>query len=74
VVAEHVRGLPTRRGSPTRVGGLVDVVRSPAYSTGVGLVAYGAAQGRQAASRNREAQVNDRGLIKRAWTRLAEMF
>ena len=40
-VAEQVLGLPVRRGSPTRIGGLVDVVKSPAYSTGVGLVVYG---------------------------------
>ncbi|HVK71803.1 MAG TPA: cell division protein FtsA [Kofleriaceae bacterium] len=73
-VAEHVLGLPTRRGFPTKVGGLVDVVKSPAYSTGVGLVVYGANQGRQLTTRTREAQQGDRGLIKRAWTRLAEMF
>jgi cell division protein FtsA len=46
-MAEHVLGLPVRRGSPTGVGGLVDVVKSPSYSTGVGLVKYGAEQLRQ---------------------------
>jgi cell division protein FtsA len=73
-VAEHVLGLPTRRGMPGKVGGLVDVVKSPAYSTGVGLVRYGAAQGRALATRAQAAQTGDRGLIKRAWSRLAEMF
>jgi len=73
-VAEHVLALPTRRGYPTRVGGLVDVVKSPAYSTGVGLVCYGAAQGRAAAARMQSAIQSDRGLFKRAWSRLAEMF
>jgi cell division protein FtsA len=34
--------LPVRRGAPAGVGGLVDVVKSPAYATGVGLVKYGA--------------------------------
>src|SRR5499427_3113649 len=43
-IAEQVLGLPTRRGVPTKIGGLVDVVRSPAYSTGVGLVMFGADQ------------------------------
>ena len=48
---EQVLGLPTRRGAPTKIGGLVDVVRSPAYSTGVGLVMFGAEQGgREAAA------------------------
>jgi cell division protein FtsA len=30
-----------RRGHPRAIGGLVDVVRSPMYATGVGLVLYG---------------------------------
>lgn len=41
-VAEHVIGLPVRRGAPQGVGGLLDVVSSPIYATGVGLVLYGA--------------------------------
>lgn len=40
-LAEDILGLPVRLGVPTGVGGLVDVVRSPVYSTGVGLVMYG---------------------------------
>ena len=43
-LAEQILGLPVRRGAPTGVGGLLDVVRSPAYATGVGLVKYGAAK------------------------------
>jgi cell division protein FtsA len=39
-VAERVFDMPIRCGSPTGVGGLVDVVASPAYATGVGLVLY----------------------------------
>ncbi|HWV38448.1 MAG TPA: cell division protein FtsA [Vulgatibacter sp.] len=41
-LAEEVLGLPTRRGYPRGIGGLVDVVKSPMYATGVGLVLYGA--------------------------------
>jgi len=40
-VAEDILGLPVRTGLPSQVGGLVDVVRSPMYATGVGLVLYG---------------------------------
>lgn len=40
-LAEQVFDFPVRRGSPRNIGGLVDVVRSPMYSTGVGLVMYG---------------------------------
>jgi cell division protein FtsA len=43
-VAEEVIGLPVRMGIPQGIGGLVDVVRSPVYSTGVGLLQYGAQQ------------------------------
>ncbi|GAB4301021.1 MAG: cell division protein FtsA [Myxococcota bacterium] len=40
-LAEETLGMPVRRGMPRGVGGLVSVVRSPIYSTGVGLVSYG---------------------------------
>jgi cell division protein FtsA len=40
-LAERIFDLPVRRGMPTNIGGLVDVVNSPIYSTGVGLVQYG---------------------------------
>lgn len=40
-LGEQVFNLPVRRGLPQRIGGLVDVVNSPAYATGVGLVVYG---------------------------------
>jgi cell division protein FtsA len=43
-VAEGVLGFPVRRGKPRNIGGLVDVVRSPMFSTGVGLVMHGARQ------------------------------
>jgi cell division protein FtsA len=41
-LAEEVLGIPVRLGMPKGVGGLADVVKSPAYSTGVGLVQYAA--------------------------------
>ncbi len=40
-VAESVFGLPVRRGFPKGVGGLVDVVNSPQFSTCVGLLMFG---------------------------------
>lgn len=41
-LAEQVFNLPIRCATPKGVGGLVDVVSNPMYSTGVGLVIYGA--------------------------------
>lgn len=75
-MAEQVLGLPIRRGLPTKVGGLTDVVRSPAFATGVGLVMFGANQGRstvQLQRGSRDAESHN-GMIKRMWSRLAEMF
>ncbi|MFA6034755.1 MAG: cell division protein FtsA, partial [Myxococcota bacterium] len=40
-LAEEVIGMAVRRGAPRDVGGLNDVVKSPMYSTGVGLVRQG---------------------------------
>lgn len=41
-LAEEVLGLPIRFGTPMGVGGLKDVISSPAHATGVGLLRYGA--------------------------------
>lgn len=40
-LAEQIFNLPVRRGTPIGIGGLVDLVSSPLYTTGVGLVLYG---------------------------------
>jgi cell division protein FtsA len=47
-LAEQIFDMPVRRGTPTGIGGLVDVVASPVYSTAVGLVlsGYRSQQGR----------------------------
>ncbi|MEO5656783.1 MAG: cell division protein FtsA [Nitrospiria bacterium] len=52
-LAERVMNLPVRRGAPMDVGGLVDIVNSPVYATGVGLILYGA--------KNRESLRPERG-------------
>jgi cell division protein FtsA len=40
-IAEQLFDMPVRRGTPSGIGGLVDVVASPVYSTAVGLVLSG---------------------------------
>jgi cell division protein FtsA len=40
-MAEEIFAMPVRLGLPTHVHGLVDVISSPIYATGVGLVLYG---------------------------------
>src|SRR5439155_24997571 len=40
-MAEQMFGIAVRLGIPRHVDGLVDVISSPVYATGVGLVLYG---------------------------------
>jgi cell division protein FtsA len=67
-----VLGLPARRGAPRGFGGLVDVVRSPEYATGVGLVLFGA-RGERLGSDQGQAE-RDRGVFKRMRGWISEMF
>jgi cell division protein FtsA len=71
-LAESVLGLPARRGNPRGIGGLTDVVRSPEYSTGVGLVLYGA-RGTEMTSRE-TAPVREAGMFRRMRSWIGEMF
>jgi cell division protein FtsA len=41
-LAEQIFDVPVRRGLPTGLSGLADVVQSPIFATGVGLALYGA--------------------------------
>ena len=40
-MAEQSFGLPVRLGVPARVRGLIDIISTPTYATGVGLVLHG---------------------------------
>jgi cell division protein FtsA len=40
-LAEEIFHMPVRLGMPQYISGLVDVVRNPVYSTGVGLLLFG---------------------------------
>ncbi len=65
--AERYLGLPIRKGSPRNIGGLMDVVNSPIYATGVGLVIYGA-ENRQELPR----KFRSKGSASRFWKWLGE--
>jgi cell division protein FtsA len=39
-MGEFIADIPVRRGTPEAIGGLTDVVRSPEFATGVGLLMY----------------------------------
>jgi cell division protein FtsA len=72
-IAEDVLGLPIRFGQPKGIGGLVDVVRSPAYATAVGLVQYGAKELSLGKSRRVEANLYQR-TTKRIQNWLGDFF
>jgi cell division protein FtsA len=40
-LAEKIFDMPARKGIPIGVGGLHDIVNSPAHAIGVGLIIYG---------------------------------
>jgi cell division protein FtsA len=56
-MAEQILGMPARLGIPTHVGGLVDVVSSPAYATAVGLVLYGMKRQEKSFFRGRDEKI-----------------
>ncbi len=41
-MAENILEIPVRIGIPSGVGSVTDVIDSPVYATGVGLMLYGA--------------------------------
>ena len=67
-VAEDVLDLPVRRGKPINIGGLVDIVNSPLYATGVGLVLYGA----KGVGANGTIKFTDENLFGRVLSRMKE--
>jgi cell division protein FtsA len=56
-LAEQIFNLPVRRGIPIGIGGLVDLVNSPMYATGVGLVLYGSKHETQSRFKIGEANI-----------------
>jgi cell division protein FtsA len=69
-VAEQVLEMPVKRGIPSGIGGLRDVVSSPKFATGVGLVKFGARNFARAKFPIRDTNVYDkiRGTMKN-WIR-----
>jgi cell division protein FtsA len=65
-VAEEIFDLPVRRGDPGGIGGLMDRVATPDFSTAVGLILYGYNKG------------FERGFIrerkKGLWTKFSDWF
>lgn len=69
-MAEFIFEMPVKRGIPQGIGGLRDVVNSPKFATGVGLLKFGARNGSKAKFQIREKNIYDkvRGSM-RTWIR-----
>jgi len=67
-LGEQVFEMPVRVGRPTGIGGLIDVVNSPMYATGVGLVIYGSRN----AARRRIGVPGPGNFIRRAYEKMRE--
>lgn len=63
-LAEEIFHMPVRIGIPQYVSGLSDVVKSPIYATGVGLLIFGK---RQSQEGNTQIHINDgvKGIFER---------
>ncbi|MBI5197969.1 MAG: hypothetical protein HZA19_05100 [Nitrospirae bacterium] len=64
-------GLPVRRGIPQNVGGLVDIVSSPVYATGVGLTLYALKQERE---ETRPRKLSGGNLFEKVFLRMKGWF
>ena len=70
-LAERVLGQPVRRGVPSDVGGLADVVKSPIHATGVGLALYGARRHAPGAAAEAAERAPRSGSL---WSRITRWF
>jgi cell division protein FtsA len=71
-LAEEIFEAPVRNGVPTHIGGLQDVVRSPMYATGVGLVLFGSSQRRS--SKGNRFRIRDESIFGRVKQRMRDWF
>ena len=55
-LAEHIFEMPVKRGYPSGMGGMRDIVNSPKYATGVGLLKYAA---NKMAAKNQRSHAGD---------------
>lgn len=68
-IIESVFNVPVRVGTPSSIGGLKEVVNSPIFATGVGLVIYGSQN-----SRNREMGKLKKTGISKFMARIIQWF
>lgn len=68
-LAEEVFQVPVRRGIPSGLEGLSEIVKSPVHATGAGLLLFAAKQ-----QQGRLHQFAGQGLFSRMWRRIGDWF
>lgn len=68
-LAEEVFQVPVRRGIPSGVEGLSEIVKSPVHATGAGLLLFAAKQ-----QQGRLHQYAGQGWFSRVWRRIRDWF
>ncbi|MFB3924456.1 MAG: cell division protein FtsA [Syntrophales bacterium] len=72
-LSEQIFNMPVRRGCPIGIGGLTEVVNSPLYATGVGLLIYGSKYQAGNAYRKGEGNILG-GMVKKLHRWSKELF
>lgn len=68
-LAEEIFHMPVRLGAPQGVNGLKDIMNNPIYSTGVGLLVYGAEQQNKGHTSRKARSENIFQKLKAWWQR-----
>jgi cell division protein FtsA len=69
-LSEKILNLPSRIGVPINIEGLVDIVQSPLYSTGVGLVIFG----KKHRASGKGPRFGGENIFERVFNRMKEWF
>jgi len=70
-LVERILGIPVRLGIPMEVGGLKDIIANPIYSTGVGLVQYGATNPE---NNIRKIRIRDENIFNKVFDSMKNWF
>lgn len=77
-MGEYIFDVPVRRGTPGKVGGLLDVIRNPSFATSVGLLLYALSQSHhlviQAQSLSTTSAVDRIGHAGAGWSERVKNF
>lgn len=72
--AKKTMSLPVRIGTPRGVGGLIDDILTPSFSTALGLVLYGAGRGEVLTTASRHLRLPTRGVFSKFVETIKELL